>query len=231
MTDAVLRNSTELEESLDYLVANTNSLPIITSGRGAEVVDESGKSYLDFEAGPGVASVGHCHPDVVSAVKSQAERLLQSPGRFHSRLAIDLAKRIAALTMDRLKRVFFANSGAEANDGAIKLGLKHATVTGKRGYGIISLEHSFHGRLSLPLSLTGNAARKKGFGPYSSFPGIVHVPAPYCYRCPFAKEKPNCGMLCVKAVEELDRDARSRRGSNHDCGTDPRRGWRYRPTR
>jgi 4-aminobutyrate aminotransferase-like enzyme len=197
-----LKNITELEESLDYMVANTNSLPIIVAGRGAVVTDEAGRTYLDFEAGPGVASVGHCHPEVVQSVKAQAERLLQSPGRFHSRLALNLAKRIAALTMDRLKRVFFSNSGAEANDGAVKLALKHATVTGKRGYGIIALEHSFHGRLSLPLSLTGNASRKKGFGPYASFPGIVHVPAPYCYRCPFDKSPTDCQRQCISAVEE-----------------------------
>jgi 4-aminobutyrate aminotransferase / (S)-3-amino-2-methylpropionate transaminase / 5-aminovalerate transaminase len=172
------------------------------SGQGATVTDEDGKTYLDLEAGPGVASVGHCHPKVVEAIRDQAGRLLQSPGRFHSRLSLSLSKRISGLTDDRLKRVFFCNSGAEANDGAIKLSLKHATVTGKQGYGILAFEHSFHGRLSLPLSLTGNASRKKGFGPYAAFPGVVHIAAPYCYRCPLKLERPTCGTACAGIVED-----------------------------
>ena len=150
-----------------------------------------------------MVSTGHCHPKIVQAIKTQAERLLQSPGRFHSRLALTLAKRISLLTDEKLKRVFFTNSGAELNDGAIKLALKHATVTGKRGYGIIALEHSFHGRLSLPLTLTGNALRKKGFGPYASFPGVVHITAPYFYRCPFgSRTKIECGERSAMALRD-----------------------------
>jgi 4-aminobutyrate aminotransferase-like enzyme len=128
--------------------------------------------------------------------------MMQAPGRYYSRLTSSLAKRIAALTGDRLKRVFFANSGAESNDAAVKIALKHATRTGKQGYGIIALEHSFHGRSSIGLSLTGNASRKKGFGPYASFPGIVHVPAPYCYRCPLGLTYPSCKVKCADSVED-----------------------------
>lgn len=202
MTTPAMRNITEIDALLDYMVPNTNTLPIIVEGSGAEVTDADGKKYIDFEAGPGVASVGHCHPRVVDAIKKQAGRLLQSPGRFHSMLALAVAKRIAGFTKDRLKRVFFSNSGAEANDGAIKIALKHAFATGKKGFGIIALEHAFHGRLSLALSLTGMAARKKGFGPYASFPGVVHVAAPYCYRCPFGLERPSCGTRCATAIDD-----------------------------
>lgn len=177
-------------------------LPVIVSGKGAEVTDESGNTYLDLEAGPGVAAVGHCHPKVVEAIRMQAGILLQSPGRYHSRLTSALAQRIAQTTDNRLKRVFFANSGAEANDGAIKIAFKHATRTGKRGFGILAMEHSFHGRLSLPLSLTGNASRKKGFGPYASFPGVVHVQAPYCYRCPLGLKPATCDTACADSIED-----------------------------
>ncbi|MBI4179388.1 aspartate aminotransferase family protein [bacterium] len=192
----------------DDLAANlvpggSMGLPVITAGSGAEVLDEDGNKYLDLEAGPGVASVGHCHPTVVAAVQEQAAKLMQSPGRYHSRLTSELAKRITDLTGNRLRRVFFSNSGAEANDGAIKLALKRATLTGKRGFGILALEHGFHGRLSLPLSLTGMASRKKGFGPYGSFPGVVHVPAPYCYRCPLGLSLQNCGVKCADVVEDV----------------------------
>ncbi len=202
MTSQATRNISEVEELFDYMVPNANSTPVVVKGAGAEVWDADGNRFLDLEAGPGVVSVGHCHPRIVEAIKTQAEQLLQSPGRFHSPLTLKLARRIAALLQDRLKRVFFANSGAEANDGAIKISLKHAMATGKRGFGIFTLEHSFHGRLSLALSLTGMAARKKGFGPYASFPGVVHLSAPYCYRCPLGLEPSSCGTRCATEIEE-----------------------------
>lgn len=203
MSPAQAALQTSTEDGLKHLIPNTNSLPIITKGEAAVVQDEEGKSYIDLEAGPGVASVGHCHPHVVEAIRDQAGRLLQSPGRFHSRLALDLAVRLSGLTDSRLTRVFFANSGAESNDGAIKLALKNATVKGKQGYGIVALEHSFHGRLSLPLSLTGNAGRKKGFGPYSSFPGVVHITAPYYYRDPFrSRDEEEFGEICARQLED-----------------------------
>lgn len=187
----------------DYLVVNQNIEPYLASGRGAEVQDESGKSFIDLEAGPGVASVGHCHPKVVQAIKDQADRLIQVPGRYHSARTLHLAQRISELTDGRLKRTFFSNSGAESADGAVKCGLKHAANTGKKGFGIIALEHGFHGRLSLPLALTGIAKQKRGMGPYASFPGVVHAPAPYCYRCPLKLEPSNCGGKCAEVVEDM----------------------------
>lgn len=202
MTGAIPANRSVVEEMADYLVPNANATPVIVQGQGAEVEDVDGRRYLDLEAGPGVASVGHCHPRIVAAIREQAGKLLQSPGRFHSEITLKLARRIAALLQERLKRIFFSNSGAEANDGAIKVAMKHATATGKRGFGIIALEHGFHGRLCLPLALTGMAGRKKGFGPYGTFPGVVHVPAPYCYRCPLGLKRATCGTRCADALEE-----------------------------
>jgi 4-aminobutyrate aminotransferase-like enzyme len=187
----------------EHMIPGSNlARPVIVEGKGAVVNDEEGNAYLDLEAGPGVLSVGHCHPKVVAAIQDQAGRLMQGPGRNHSRLTSTLAKRIAGTTGDRLKRVFFTNSGAEANDGAVKLAFRKASRSGKSSFGILAMEHGFHGRLSLPLSLTGNATRKKGFGPYSSFPGVVHVPAPYCYRCPLGLSYPTCKVKCADVVED-----------------------------
>jgi 4-aminobutyrate aminotransferase-like enzyme len=171
-----------LDQLGGYMVANTAVDPVIVSGSGATVTDEAGKVYIDLEAGPGVVSVGHCHPHVVAAIRDQAGRLMQSPGRFHSRLSLTLAQRISDLTDGHLKRAFIANSGAEANDGAIKIALKHAVRSGKEGLSIFAFDHGFHGRTSVGLSLSGLAGRKRGFGQYASFPGIVHLPAPYLYR-------------------------------------------------
>lgn len=194
------------ELGLHLVPGSSLARPVIVSGRACDVVDEDGKHYLDLEAGPGVNSVGHCHPKVVAAIREQAGKLLQGPGRNHSRLTSTLAARIADQTQGRLSRVFFANSGAEANDGGVKLALRQAVRTQKKGYGIIAMEHGFHGRTSLALSLTGNASRKKGFGPYAAFPGVVHVSAPYCYRCPYsARNEPGgkgCGLKCADAIED-----------------------------
>ena len=165
-----------------YMVANIAAEPVIVEGSGATVTDEDGRTYIDLEAGPGVVSVGHCHPRVVAAVREQVGRLTQSPGRFYSRLSWGLVKRLSELTDGHLSKAFIANSGAEANDGAIKVAIKHALESGKKGLGILAFDHGFHGRLSLGLSLSGYAARKSGFGPYASFPGIVHLPPPYRYR-------------------------------------------------
>jgi len=120
----------------EFLVVNQNIEPCLASGCGAEVRDEQGRAYIDLEAGPGVASVGHCHPKVVQAIKDQADRLLQVPGRYHSVRTMSLAERISELTGGRLRRTFFANSGAESADGAIKCSLKHAANSGKKGFGI-----------------------------------------------------------------------------------------------
>jgi 4-aminobutyrate aminotransferase / (S)-3-amino-2-methylpropionate transaminase / 5-aminovalerate transaminase len=203
MTESAKATLSPIQEVLDYLVPNPKITPVIVRGRGAEVEDEEGKTYLDFDGGPGVVSVGHCNPTVVAAIRAQSEKLLQGPGRFHSRLAPELARRISRLTQERLKRVFFANSGAEANDGATKLAMKYAAVKGKRGFGIIALEYGFHGRLSLPLALTGIADLKKGFGPYGAVPGVVHIPPPYFYRCPFGSRTPEeCGNRAAQALRD-----------------------------
>jgi 4-aminobutyrate aminotransferase-like enzyme len=125
---------------------------------------------------------------------------MQAPGHHFTELMVTLAKRMAGLTNNRLTRSFFVNSGAEANDGAVKLSLKHALQNHRTGFSIVALDHGFHGRTSLPLSLTGMAGRK-GFGPYATFPGVVHVAAPYCYRCPFDLTPDTCGARCADEVE------------------------------
>ena len=186
----------------DYLVPIGMSTPTIVSGSGAEVTDDRGRRYVDLEAGPGVASVGHAHPKVAAAVAEQATTLLQGPGRYFTDGLLRLAARLAGVTGGRLPRTLIANSGAEANEAAIKLTLKHAIKRGKQGLGIIALEHGFHGRLSLPLALTGMAQRKRGMGPFPTFPGIVHAPAPYCYRCPLRLSYPSCDIACADVITD-----------------------------
>jgi 4-aminobutyrate aminotransferase/(S)-3-amino-2-methylpropionate transaminase len=187
----------------DYMVINEHTEPCIVKGKGVEVQDDTGREYIDLEGGPGVTSVGHCHPKVVKAIKDQADKLLQGPGRYHSALTLTLARKISEYAGNGLRRTFFTNSGAEAVEGAIKLGLKHAVRNGKKGYGLIALEHGFHGRLSLPLALTGIAKQKRGMATYGTFPGVVHAPAPYCYRCPLKLAQPTCGVKCADVIEDI----------------------------
>jgi 4-aminobutyrate aminotransferase / (S)-3-amino-2-methylpropionate transaminase / 5-aminovalerate transaminase len=206
MAESNIKTNSEIEELLDYMIPSPKAFPTIVRGSGAIVEDIEGRKYFDFEGGPGVVSVGHCHPAVVEAVRRQSEILLQGPGKYLNPLAPSLAKRIAQLTGEKQKRVFFVNSGSEANDGAIKLALKHAAKKGKEGFGIVAFEHAFHGRGGLTLALTGVPAMKKGFGPYGVFPGVVHITPPYVYRCPYGSTTPEqAGNRAVQAFRDAIR--------------------------
>lgn len=109
------------------------------------------------------------------------------------------ANRLAALLPGGLRRTFFCNSGAEAAEGGVKLAKRYATATGKRGAGIVALDHSFHGRLALSSTLSGGAKLEAGLETFANVPGVVHAMAPYCYLCPLTF--PQCGLFCPQTVE------------------------------
>ena len=186
-----------------YLIKNDWIEPVFAKGSGAIVEDEQGKEYIDLEGGPGVTSVGHCHPDVVAAVQAQAAKLLIVPGRYMGRAALTLAKRLAEYAGNALKMTFFCNSGAEAAEGATKLALKHSWTRQREGNTIIALQHGFHGRLGLSLALTGLPKMKKGMGTFGLHPGVVHAPAPYCYRCPLGLKYPSCNVRCADTIDDM----------------------------
>jgi 4-aminobutyrate aminotransferase / (S)-3-amino-2-methylpropionate transaminase / 5-aminovalerate transaminase len=190
-------------EYTPYMIHNDWVEPVFVKGSGAIVEDEQGKDYVDLEGGPGVTSVGHCHPDVVRAVQEQAGKLLIVPGRYMGRPALTLAKRIAEYVGNQLEMTFFCNSGAEAAEGAVKLALKHSWTKQREGQSIIALQHGYHGRLGLSLALTALPKMKKGMGSFGTHPGVVHAPAPYCYRCPLGLQYPSCNIKCADAVDEL----------------------------
>lgn len=142
---------------------------VIARGRGACVWDEEGKKYLDFFPGWGVSGLGHCHPRAVKAIQKQASSLIHVPNNyFHERQGI-LAKKIIEHSFPG--KVFFCNSGAEANEAAIKLARKHGNP--KRN-GIITMERSFHGRTLAAVTATGQKKFQKGFGPLPA--GFTTVP-------------------------------------------------------
>ncbi|MBJ7956492.1 MULTISPECIES: acetylornithine transaminase [Bacillus] len=136
-------------------------------GNGAKVIDKSGEQYLDFTSGIGVCNLGHCHPTVVKAVEKQIRNIWHISNLFTNSLQEEVA---SLLTEDTaLDHVFFCNSGAEANEAALKLARKH---TGKSL--VVTCEQSFHGRTFGTMSATGQDKVKEGFGPL--LPSFLHIP-------------------------------------------------------
>ena len=141
-------------------------------GEGALLWDSEGKEYLDFLAGISVCSVGHCHPDVVAAVRAQAGELMHVSNLFYTAPMIALAERLSASSLGG--RVFLSNSGAEANECAIKIARKHAHRRGVESPEIVSFERDFHGRTYGALSATPKLAENPALGPM--LPGFRSVP-------------------------------------------------------
>ncbi len=141
----------------------------LTNGQGCRVVDASGHAYLDFTGGIAVSALGHCHPKMVAAIQEQSQRLLHTSNLYYTEPQVELAEAIVSSSFG--DRVFFCNSGAEANEGAIKLARK---AMGPDRYEIITTLASFHGRTLTTMAATGQDKIKDGFHPLPS--GFVHVP-------------------------------------------------------
>ncbi|MBX6378197.1 MAG: acetylornithine transaminase [Clostridia bacterium] len=145
----------------------------IVRGRGARVWDAEGRAYLDFVAGISVHNVGHCHPRVVQAVCEQAAELCHASNLYHTGPQVELAEALCRLAFPA--RVFFCQSGAEANEAAIKLARKWAWRRGEPGrYKIVSFHNGFHGRTLGALAATGTPRYQEGFGPMPE--GFQQVP-------------------------------------------------------
>jgi predicted acetylornithine/succinylornithine family transaminase len=140
-------------------------------GEGARLWDGDGKEYLDFFAGLSVHNAGHCHPRIVAAIRSQAETLGGVSNLYYTEPAMRLCERLAESSLGG--KVFLCNSGAEANECAIKLARKHAHLRGVSSPEIVVLESAFHGRTLGALAATPNLAREDLFGPLPA--GFVAV--------------------------------------------------------
>ncbi len=146
---------------MEFDQSGVNALMEITSrpdlvfvrGQGSWLEDHNGKRYLDFMQGWAVNSLGHCPPQIVEAINRQASRLINPSPAFYNQPSMDLAKPITGASC--FDRVFFANSGAEANDGAIKLARKWGRLHRNGAYKIITFDHSFHGRTLATMSASG----------------------------------------------------------------------------
>jgi len=142
-------------------------------GQGTKLYDDQGNEYTDFLAGIAVCSMGHCHPDITAAICAQAGTLVHVSNLFYTRPQAELAKVLTEKSF--ADRVFFANSGAEANEAAIKLARRFFQAKGEADrFKIVTMEQSFHGRTMATLSATGQDKIKEGF--YPLLEGFVHVP-------------------------------------------------------
>ena len=142
---------------------------VLLKGKGAKVWDVDGKEYLDFLAGIAVLSVGHCHPRVVKAIKTQAAKLMHVSNLYYNENQPRLAQALATRSLNG--KCFFCNSGAEANEGMIKLARLWGNPQGK--YEIVSMTNSFHGRTIATITATGQTKYQKGFEPLPA--GFVYA--------------------------------------------------------
>jgi acetylornithine/N-succinyldiaminopimelate aminotransferase len=158
------------EEYSQFVVPSYGRFDLdIEGGAGCRVWDFDGREYLDFGAGIAVCSLGHSHPEVASAVAGQAGRLVHCSNLYRTEPQARLARRLVEITGPG--KVFFCNSGAEANEGLIKLARRFGSATGR--HRIVTFTGSFHGRTMACISATGQDKVKKDFGPLLD--GFVHV--------------------------------------------------------
>ena len=155
----------------DYVMPTYGRFELdIARGSGCRVWDFGGREYLDFGAGIAVCSLGHAHPEVTKVVTEQAATLVHTSNLYRTAPQAELARRLVELTGSG--KVFFCNSGAEANEGLIKLARKFGNKSGR--YEILTFENSFHGRTMAGISATAQEKIKKGFAPLLE--GFVHLP-------------------------------------------------------
>ncbi|MDP2927535.1 MAG: aspartate aminotransferase family protein [Candidatus Omnitrophota bacterium] len=151
----------------DNIMPTYNKVPLIfVKGKGSRLWDINGKLYLDFFPGWGVGSLGHCHPKVMQGVRDQISKLIFVPNNYYHPFQAKLARELIYLSFPG--KVFFANSGAEANEAAIKLARKFGVLTlpgGLNRYEIITFENAFHGRTLAALAATGQGKYQSGFEP------------------------------------------------------------------
>ena len=161
----------------DVFMNAYHRLPVtFTKGEGVWLTDVNGKKYLDFSSGIGVNCLGHAYPPLVEAISKQAAKLSHTCNYYQSDTSMAFAEKlVAACAGAGMKKVFLANSGAEANEGACKIARKYSLVKhGKGRHTIVTLRGSFHGRTITTLSATGQDVFHKDFGPFTE--GFVYVP-------------------------------------------------------
>ena len=163
----------------NYLMPTYAPSLALVRGEGARVWDADGREYLDFGSGIAVNNLGHCHPAVVAAIRDQTTRLLHASNLYYTENQVRLARKLSNISLGG--KIFFCNSGAEANECLIKLARLHGAPSGR--FEIITMRNSFHGRTLATLTATGQTKYQHGFEPlvpgfaYADFNDLVSVQA------------------------------------------------------
>jgi 4-aminobutyrate aminotransferase-like enzyme len=167
----------------------------LTHGQDCWVWDDQGNKYLDAFGGVLTVSIGHNNPKVVEAVVAQIKKISHTSTLYANEQLSNLAEKLAQIAPGNLSKSFITSSGTEANETAVAAA---RTYTGR--HELVVLRHSYSGRSLQTLAMAGQSSWKK-VPTYVA--GIHHAHAPYCYRCPFNLEYPQCGLKCAEDIEEL----------------------------
>jgi taurine-pyruvate aminotransferase len=181
----------------------TQEQMVIVAGKGLMVTDIRGREYLDATSG-GVwcVNVGYGRDSIADAVAAQMKKMAYFAGSVGTIPSIKLSGKLLDL-MPKMGKVYFSNSGSEANEKSYKIIRQATTIDPARKgkYKILYRDRDYHGTTIAVLASSGQAERKKDFGPFPE--GFVQIPHCLCYRCPFGKTYPGCDIQCARAVEEI----------------------------
>lgn len=188
-----------IEEDKRY-ISNSLVRPVplvIKKGYGIYLEDILGERYIDFLSGAVTVNTGHNHPEVLRAVKEEIDNIVHPATLYlYNKPVVELAKKLEEVTPGKFnKRTFFGLSGSDAIDCALKIVRWHT-----KKQRVISYSGSYHGMTYGALSISGSIKNLKNFMPL--IPGVTHVPYPYCFRCPFRLEYPDCDLYCLDFIEE-----------------------------
>ncbi|SDN01680.1 Adenosylmethionine-8-amino-7-oxononanoate aminotransferase [Paenibacillus sp. yr247] len=183
-----------------HMSAHNDNPMIIASGEGSWVMDVDGNRYLDGMSGLWCVNVGHGRKEIAEAAAAQMMKIAYATLVQSHVPAIELAAKINEW-LDGEYRIFYSNSGSDANEVAFKIARQYHHQNGKpTKHKFISRHRAYHGNSMGALGATGQAQRKLKYEPLGV--GFQHVPPPYCYRCPFGQTKGECSFQCAKAIED-----------------------------
>jgi adenosylmethionine-8-amino-7-oxononanoate aminotransferase len=186
-----------------YYRDRSKCFPCIEKAEGIYLYDKEGRKYLDATGGPFVVSIGYGVQEIVDAIVEQAKRVCFAySADFITEAQLELARKVIQFCPDGMSRVYFVCGGSEAIETAILFTRQYFLEKGEgKKVKIIGRESSYHGATIGTLSLGGYIRFKKDYEPILN--QVPHVSAPYCYRCPFGKEYPDCGIACAWELEEV----------------------------
>jgi len=193
------------EDNVFYRDFRTHYLKV-EKGKGIYVYDETGKRYIDATCGPVAASIGHGVDEIKEAMVQQAEKIsYMYPMFFTSEPAIELAQKIIDLAPQGMSKVCYLSGGSEASETALKIARFYHVIRGNPSrYKVVGRWQSYHGNTIGALSMSGHVERRENYIPYLiDFP---HIPPAYCYRCPYKREYPSCGIECAWELERVIRN-------------------------